>query len=231
MWEATISLFSDLNTVFVVSPSGQYSTITAALKQAKAGDRIVVKTGLYRETVILDKTVELIADGSPVIESTGHCIWMQTDYAVVRGFTLQCRATPADNKAAVSIPQGKLVLEQCDVTSDSLTCVAIGGRGTQAIVRACQLHDSQEAGISIYDQATAQVEDCDIFGNANAGVAIKTGGNPTVRRCTIKNNIQHGVYTHDNGRGTIEACNLRGNQREAWNIDSSSQVQRRGNKE
>jgi len=274
---------------FVVSPSGQYSTITAALKQAKAGDRIVVKTGLYRENVILDKTVELIADGSPVIESTGRCIWMQTDYAVVRGFTLRCRARSSasffsrligsyDKVAAVLIPQGKLVLEQCDVTSDSLSCVEIGGRGTQAIVRACQLHDSQdEGGIFIYDQATAQVEDCDIFGNAGvgvaintggnptvrrckihdgkasgvfvwengsgqledcdifgnayAGVAIKTGGNPTVRRCTIKNNGYEAVWIYDKGRGTIEECDLRGNQRGAWDIDSSSQVQRRGNKE
>ncbi len=81
------------------------------------------------------------------------------------------------------------------------------------------------------ENGSGQLEDCDILGNAFSGVAIKTGGNPTVRRCTIKNNIQHGVYAHDNGRGTIEACNLRGNQREAWNIDSSSQVQRRGNKE
>jgi len=209
--EITPSVKSTTHADFVVSPSGQYSTITAALKQAKAGDRIVVKTGLYRENLILDKTVELIADGYPVIESTGHCIWMQTDYAVVRGFTLQCRATPADNKAAVSIPQGKLVLEQCDVTSDSLTCVAIGGRGTQAIVRACQLHDSQEAGISIYDQATAQVEDCDIFDNALAGIQIKTGGNPIVRRCKIHDGKDVGVFVNENGSGQLEDCDILGN--------------------
>jgi len=245
--------------------------------------------------------VELIADGSPVIESTGFCIWMQTDYAVVRGFILQCRARSSanffsrligsDSKVAVYIPQGKLVLEQCDVTSDSLSCVDICGRGTQAIVRACQLHDSQQAGISIYDQATAQVEDCDIFGNANAGVsistggnptvrrckihdgkaggvfvyengsgqvedcdifgnansgvAIRTGGNPTVRRCTIKNNSNKAyksligrllhryaaIWIYDRGRGAIEECDLRDNPDGTWEIDSSSQVQRRGNKE
>ena len=207
---------------FVVSPSGEYSTITAALKQAKAGDQIVVKTGLYRENVILDKTVELIADGSPVIESTGRCIWMQTDYAVVRGFTLRCRARSSasffsrligsyDKAVAVYIPQGKLVLEQCDVTSDSLSCVNICGRGTQAIVRACQLHDSQQAGIFIYDQATAQVEDCDIFGNANAGVSITTGGNPTVRRCKIHDGKAGGVFVCENGSGQLEDCDIFGN--------------------
>jgi len=83
----------------------------------------------------------------------------------------------------------------------------------------------------VNENGSGQLEDCDILGNAFSGVAIKTGGNPTVRRCTIKNNIWRGVYAHDKGRGTIEECDLRGNGRGAWKIDSSSQVQRRGNKE
>jgi parallel beta-helix repeat protein len=219
---------------WVVSPGGKCSSINAALQQAKAGDRIMVKTGLYRENLVINKTIELIAEGSPVIESSGdnHCIWMQTDYAAVRGFTLQCRAKIEDIKIAVYVPQGQLVLEHCDITSDSLSCVNVCGKGSHVILRECKIYDSKDgAGVFIYDQATGQLEDCDIFGNAHAGVEIRTGGNPVIRRCTIKNNRYWAVRVRDNGRGTVEDCDLRGNPGGAWKIDSTSSVQRRGNKE
>lgn len=262
---------------WVVSPGGKCSSINAALQQATAGDQIMVKTGLYRENLVIQKNIELIAEGSPVIESSGNCIWMLADSAVVRGFTLQCRAKVEDNRVTVYVPQGQLVLEHCDITSDSLSCVQANGKGSHVILRECKIHDSKGgAGVFIYDQATGQLEDCDIFGNANAGVEIKTGGNPVIRRCqihdgksagvlvwessgsledcdifgnaysgveirtggnpviqrcTIKNNAYQSVYVHDNGRGTVEDCDLRGNPGGAWKIDSTSSVQRRGNKE
>jgi F-box protein 11 len=42
---------------------GHYSTLTEALKAAKPGTRILVRPGLYREGVFIDKPVELIGDG------------------------------------------------------------------------------------------------------------------------------------------------------------------------
>jgi nitrous oxidase accessory protein NosD len=197
---------------WVVSPGGKCSTINATLQQAKAGDRIMVKTGLYRENLVINKTIELIAEGSPVIESSNnHCIWMQADSAVVRGFTLQCRAKVEDYRTAVSVPQGQLVLEHCDITSDSLSCVEVCGKGSHVILRGCKIHDSKSgSGVIIYDQATGQLEDCDIFGNAHSGVAISEGGNPVIRRCQIHDGKQGGVYVHDNGSGTLEDCDIFG---------------------
>ncbi len=199
---------------WVVSPGGKCSTINTALQQAKAGDRIVVKTGLYRENLVINKTVELIAEGSPVIESSGdvNCIWMQVDYAVVRGFTLQCRAKVEDNRVAVYVSQGQLVLEHCDITSDSLSCVEVGGKGSHVILRGCKIHDSKgSCGVFIDDQATGQLEDCEIFGNAYAGVAIKTEGNPVIRRCQIHDGKSAGVLVYENGSGTLEDCEIFGN--------------------
>jgi parallel beta-helix repeat protein len=263
-------------TDLIVSPNGKYPTINSALKVAKDGDKILVKTGLYKESIILDKTVELIADGSPIIESTDHCILMQTDYAVVKGFTLQCRATFEDKKVGVYVPQGKLVLEHCDITSDSLACIQANNQYTQAIIRHCKIHDGNSSGIFVYDQATAQIEDCEIFGNAYSGIEIRKEGNPTIRRCKIYDGKQGGVfvlengagqiedceifgnaysgveikiggnatirrcmiknnscaiYAHDNGNATVEDCDLRGNKKGAWDIDKTSQVQKRNNQE
>jgi parallel beta-helix repeat protein len=198
-------------TDLIVSPNGKYPTINSALKAAKDGDKIIVKTGLYKESIVLDKTVELIADGSPIIESTDDCIEMQTDYAVVKGFTLQCRAKEEDGKVGVFIWQGKLVLEHCDITCSSFACIQINNKDVQAVVRHCKIHDGNKGGIFIYDQATAQIEDCEIFGNGLSGIEVKTGGNAIIRRCKIYNEKQNGIFVWENGMGQIEDCEIFGN--------------------
>ena len=106
--------------------------------------------------------------------------------------------------------------------------ISTGGNPT---VRRCKIHDGKSVGVFVYENGGGQLEDCDILGNAYSGIEIREGGNPTVRRCTIKNNGYEAVWINDKGRGTIEESDLRGNQQGAWDIDSSSQVQRRGNKE
>ncbi len=198
-------------TDLIVSPNGKYPTINSALKAAKEGDKILVKTGLYKESIVLDKTVELIADGSPIIESIDTCILMQADYAVVKGFTIQCRARKEDQKAGVYIPQGKLVLEHCDITCSSSTCIEIRYNNSQAIIRHCKIHDGNHNGIFISDQATAQIEDCEIFGNGLSGIEIGEKGNPIIRRCKIYNGKEDGILVWKNGMGQIEDCEIFGN--------------------
>ena len=53
---------------------GDFKNLTDALAAANPGDRIVIRPGLYREGVIIDKVVEIIGDGdlgTVVIEATG----------------------------------------------------------------------------------------------------------------------------------------------------------------
>jgi TIR domain len=44
---------------------GDHTTLTDALKAAEPGDRILMRPGLYREGVGIDKPVEIIGDGEP----------------------------------------------------------------------------------------------------------------------------------------------------------------------
>ncbi|TGO02046.1 hypothetical protein PN36_31280, partial [Candidatus Thiomargarita nelsonii] len=217
----------------VVSPTGDCQSISAAIEKAKAGSRILVKPGVYEEDLVIDKPLEIIGDGDVadiVVESkNADCIFMKTDNALVRGLSLHNRA---DECYAVDIPQGKLRLENCDITSDTLACVGIHGSEAEGIVSYCKIHDSKEScGVYVYENGTGRIENCEIFGNANTGIQIRKGGNPVVQNCTIKQNGYQAVWVYDDGAGTIENCDLRDNAEGAWNIESGCQVRRSGNKE
>ena len=84
----------------------------------------------------------------------------------------------------VDIVQGRLELEGCDITSQSLSCVAIHG-GADPLLRRNRIHDGKEAGVYVFENGQGTLEDNDIFGNALSGVQIATGGNPTLRRNRI----------------------------------------------
>ena len=168
--------------VLVVAPLGSahHRTISDAISAADPGTRVIVRPGTYREAVIIGKPVELLADqtgGDVVIEAAdGDCNTVQTDHAVVRGFTLRSRAATKSKKHyGVNITQGFLLLEDCDVTSDSLACVVIHGAGTSPHIRKCRIHDGAQTGLLAYRKAGGLVEDCDIWGNGYSGVEISHG--------------------------------------------------------
>jgi parallel beta-helix repeat protein len=192
---------------------GQYRTISEAMKAAKEGAKILVREGVYREGLVINKPVEIIGDGETseiILEySDGSCILMQTDYAKVKGLTICGQAGLKGKKYyAVDIPQGCLVLEDCDITSDSLSCISIHGLTAKPRISHCKIHDSKEDGIFVYENGQGIVEDCDIFANTLTGVEIKEEANPTIRRCKIHDSKSAGIYVYAKGQGIVEDCDI-----------------------
>jgi len=60
-------------TEWIVEPGTDLPTVAEALEQARDGDRIVVRSGIYTEpTLVVDKTVELVGEGRPVLDGLGE---------------------------------------------------------------------------------------------------------------------------------------------------------------
>jgi parallel beta-helix repeat protein len=184
---------------------GDFLTISKAIGAAKPGDRILVRPGYYTEGLVLDKPLEIIGDGDRsniTVKAKGSdIILFKANMGVVRNLTL--RQAGDGDWYGVDIGQGRLVLEDCDITSKSLSCVAVHG-GADPQIRGNRIHDGQWSGILVYENGQGTIEDNDIFRNANAGVTVRKGGNPTVRRNRIYDGQSCGALVNNNGLGTIE---------------------------
>ena len=203
------------STRIVVSADGlgDFTTIGAAVAASAPGTRIAVRPGLYDESVVVDRPVEIVGDGPPdhivVRSAAGSCIRLDADEALVRGLTLRCVAgRGATAFFAVDVGRGRLVLEDCDVSSDSLACVGIHGAEARPLIRRCAVHGGADAGVYAFDGASGEIEACDIFENANVGVAITAGASPVVRECRIFRGGNAGVVSWAGGAGTIERCEI-----------------------
>jgi nitrous oxidase accessory protein NosD len=201
--------------VVSVTGDGDYTSLNEALRNAAPGVRLLVRPGLYQEGLVIDKPVEIIGDGKRreiILASEGpSCLLMHTHEATVRGLTLrQEEAAGNDSEGffAVDIPQGRLTLEDCDITSASLSCIGIHNELTVPIIRRCRIHSGADSGIYIFNAAGGQVEDCDIYDNRNIGVAITEGAAPVIKGCSIRDGKDAGLVAWNGGAGVVEECNI-----------------------
>jgi nitrous oxidase accessory protein NosD len=215
------------NEGWIVSQQGQgdYRTIREAIRNAKEGDRIFIRPGLYQESLMIDKTLEIIGDGELeeiIIESEdSNCLRMQTESALVRGLTL----SELGRHYTVDISQGQLILEDCNITANSnYSVVAIGGPTANPVIRRCHIYQGKWNGIWVSNNARGTVEDCDIFENGSSGVGIGQGAKLIIRRCQINQNGGKAIAVYNKGEATVEDCNLTGNAGGAWEIAQGGYV-------
>jgi len=91
----------------VVDPRGPVPTITQALHLARAGDRILVRAGRYREpTLVVDHRVEIVGEGWPVVDAGGdhEAIRVTADSVVIRGMVIEgVGPTAVEDRAGIKL--------------------------------------------------------------------------------------------------------------------------------
>jgi F-box protein 11 len=200
---------------FVVSLAGDgdYQSLSGAIAQAKPGIRIRVKPGLYRESLVLDKPVEIVGDGPVkdiVIESAGaDCLLIKSDGVLIRGLSLRTRTELKDGLFyPLHITQGHVRIENCDVTSESSGCVVINGPGIVSTLSGCTIHDGKGDGVLIFDRAKGILQGCQILGHGRDGVVIATGANLLLVGCDIRDSKRDGIFADRGGQGILVGCSI-----------------------
>jgi hypothetical protein len=121
-------------TVSQTPAAGQFKTIGEAIRKAKPGTEIMVGSGVYRESVILDKPVHirpLTPDHRVVIENTGApCLSARAKEASIHDITIRLTGPPAGYAStAVDVTSGRLRMEKCEVVAGKEACVSVRGAG------------------------------------------------------------------------------------------------------
>jgi hypothetical protein len=137
----------------------------------------MVKPGLYKESLIIDRPVSISGDGPAedvIIESIGSpCLITRAARIQVRGLTLRSFADGGrDSYFAVDISFGQLVLEDCVISSNAGACISIHGPGVNPEIRRCRVQDGANYGIWVWDGAVGIIEECEISNCAGAGLVI-----------------------------------------------------------
>lgn len=100
-----------------VSPTGPYTTIAEAVAEAAPGDTVRVATGVYRESVLVDRPLTLLGDGAPVIDGggEGHVI-EATAPITLRGFTIQNSGSRVETEdAGIMVRGARAIIDRNEI--------------------------------------------------------------------------------------------------------------------
>ncbi len=210
--------------VLTVSLDGseRYRSITAALQDAWPGQRIVVRAGIYRESLAVIRPVEILTasgERDVVIESSGPpCLVLQAETALVRGLTLVQRAANATQAAwALDVPAGRPVIEDCRLSINASApwsaAIFVHGQTADPRIRRCAIQDVPCSAVLVSDRARGVLEDCVISGAGNPAapaVAGITGAQTALLRCRVEHAGGAGVWCGDGGAVQLDGCDLSG---------------------
>ncbi len=212
--------------------NGGYATISEAIRAANPGDKILVRPGLYQEGLVVDKPLEIVGDGKrntiKVHAFRKNALVFNASHGRVANLTLR-QIGSNGNWHGVDIVQGKLTLENCDISSQTGACVAIHS-GADPFLRHNKIRDGKKVGIYVFDNGRGIIEENEIFRNAYSGVRIETGGNPILRRNKIHDGKTSGVFVNKNSQGTLEENDIFGNVFPGVNIRDGGNPTLRRNK-
>jgi SpoVK/Ycf46/Vps4 family AAA+-type ATPase len=189
---------------------GSFSSINAAIAQAKPGAMISLLPGRYVENVVVDKMVTLTAEeGLGTVEiyaRTGSVMVFNTEAAQLNGLVLTC---DDDKLAAVDIPRGEVAMDTCRIAGASWTALLARNQGA-LVLRKCEITNSGGAGIVVTSPETSTVEDTEVTELASSGVVVAETGALIMRRCTVNRAKGNGICVNGEGRAVLDKCTIIG---------------------
>jgi nitrous oxidase accessory protein len=90
----------DARTWTVGGAGADFPLIAPAIRAAAAGDTVVVRRGVYREDLVVDRRLALVGEGSPVLIGTGvgTVVEIRASGVDIRGFVIEGSGTGLTNR-------------------------------------------------------------------------------------------------------------------------------------
>lgn len=118
----------------------------------------------------------------------------------------RCNISSLRNVAILIRGQGKILFEDCQLSSQSDASVILVTEGNP-LFRKCTITGNPAYGIFIENEGKGKFEECNLYGfNHSPAVGIY-GGNPTFRRCTIHDGEESAIVIY-RGKGVFEECRI-----------------------
>ena len=204
---------------WVVDKKGQgdFKTISEAVKAANSNDKIIVLSGTYFEHVIINQSIEISGDGN-----LGEVIleWKGSEFGVYFS-AVSGKLSNFVIHNGVEIASGALVLENCDISNPSDSCVFVRN-GSDPTIRNNRIHNGKKHGISIKNHSLGLITNNDIYENRNYGIGVYEGSNPVIRKNRIYESKNDGVLICEGSKGIIEENDIFNNREEGIRIMEES---------
>lgn len=177
------------------SGTGHATTIADALKRARAGATVTVAPGTYRETLVVDRVVQIVGGGTDpsdvvIAPLSGACAAVSSDAATIRNVSFQ--GAPNGRDACLDIASGQALVEAVEVASVDGPAMRMAGNAAPTLRRASFKADNAPA-VLIEGDATGSVTESRIVGGKYSAVIVRGSATPVFSAARIESAGQAGI--------------------------------------
>lgn len=210
---------------YVVSSDYDDKFIQATINRASDGDRIIVKSGQYRENLNVTKKISLIGldtgKGKPVVDAGGFgsAVIISADDVLFQGFEV-VNSGKLWKDAGIKVTSKNNVIRNNSVTGNEYGIVLDGSaRNSVAKNFVCQ----NDVGISLYSSEKCTITENSACNNTFGGILLSKASNNTIRNNNASLNQWAGIILGECSNNTITNNIARYNENEGiWLLRSAS---------
>jgi nitrous oxidase accessory protein len=195
-------------------------SISAAIRSAKAGDRVVIARGVYREpTIVVDRALTIIGEPGTVIDGTRatHILRIEADDVTVRGLTFTSVApSHIEDRAAIRVGAvRRCVIEDNRVDSAYFGIYLAGTTGCRiarnVLTGRGTTEDQSGNGIHLWTARDVDVSDNRVTGHRD-GIYLEFSHGVRATGNTSERNVRYGLHFMYSDDCVYAGNAFRGNQ-------------------
>ncbi len=189
---------------------GAFKTIAEALLSEKAPKRVIVRAGVYDETVRIKSPIELIADGEVVIRNGRGAPLLVDHTAYIRGFRLEASHNEK-NETMQAVWVGDNFMKLVDCVMRTERCGVYAGKDrTEAHVEGCTIIEPGVHGILAENGAHMSILDTTVERPTGCGVVADGSGELHVENAKIRDAGGPSLSLRGARRGEIRGVEITG---------------------
>ena len=205
------------------SGPGNYTTISAAITAAVAGDTIYVYNGTYNEKVIVDKRLTLIGENRDNVivngGGTGNVFYINTPITNVNisSFTI------TNGYYGIQIyKSSNNTITNCNAYKNTYYGIYLSTTSKNNVITNCNAYNNSQYGIYSYSSSNNNnITNCNAYNN-NYGIYFSGSSDNIIINCNVYNNQQYGIYLTSSPNSIITNCDVYSNSQYGIYIYTSS---------
>lgn len=193
-----------------VCPNGcQFCSLQRAIDQAGTGEKIIVRAGIYRENLIINKELTIEGfEGEPVEirgANKGYpalFIGPSSEAVTIENLKI----SQADESGITLTGEVDLNLSRVSITENRRHGIQMVD-SSQATVRKSSITANGWGGVELFDSSSISLIGCSIRGNGWGGVELSDSSRAIVSSSLIEGNVD-GVSVWEEGRVSLSGCRV-----------------------
>ena len=201
-----LTAFASVSAAKTIYVPDDYPTIQQAVDNAKAGDTIIVRDGVYAENVKVNKQLTIRSENGSAncivhaANPNDHVFCVTADNVNISGFTVT--GATGYYKAGVYLSNSDYSRIENIIASNNYEGIRLGYSNNNILVDNTA-SSNNDFGIYLYYSSNNIIEDNTVSSNNYEGIFLGSSNNNTIENNTASNN-HDGIYLYYSNNNTIE---------------------------